>query len=128
MSPRKSARIAEQQDVAIAAAESARQAMLASERAQIVAPARNLKKRKVANTFKATCEAPVLDDFRKIKGRRGALKTMTEMPVDILVEIFSQLQPMDLLHVSRATKDLRAIVLGPHAKYLWAQVRNDSKM
>ena len=127
MSPRKSARIAEQQDAAIAAAESARQAMLASERAQIVAPARNLKKRKVSNTVKATCEAPVLDDFRKIKGRRGALKTMTEMPVDILVEIFSQLQPIDLLHVSRATKDLRAIVLGPHAKYLWVQVRNDSK-
>ncbi|KAF8912071.1 hypothetical protein CPB84DRAFT_1841774 [Gymnopilus junonius] len=120
MAARKSMRIAEQNGNRYAAAQLTRQASPKPERAMTDKPPR--KKQKVALKAKPNSSAPVEDDFRKIRGRRGALKTMTEMPVDILLEIFSQLQPVDLLHISRATKALRAIVLEESSKFLWEQV------
>jgi len=79
-------------------------------------PSRRRKKQKIAT------DKPREDDFRKIKGRRGQLKLMTEMPVDVLLEIFSHVQPIDLLHLSRATKALRVIITGTNGKLLWKQV------
>lgn len=68
------------------------------------------KTQKLSNTL-----VPQTDNERsalsKVRGRRGHLKLMTEMPLDILLEIFSYLQPMDLLHLARATKALRAILM-----------------
>ncbi|KDR73627.1 hypothetical protein GALMADRAFT_228070 [Galerina marginata CBS 339.88] len=89
------------------------------------AQTRPRKKQKVAGKAEAkpaAAPAPVQDDFRKVKGRRGALKTMTEMPVDILLEIFRQVEPVDLLHLSWATKDLRAMIMDSNAAFLWPQV------
>lgn len=48
---------------------------------------------------------------------------MTNMPVDILYETFSHLEPLDLLHLSRATKDLRALLLTKAALAVWQSVR-----
>lgn len=79
-------------------------------------PSRRRKKQKIAT------DKPREDDFRKIKGRRGKLKLMTEMPVDVLLEIFSHVQPIDLVHLSRATKALRVIITGTNGKFLWKQV------
>jgi hypothetical protein len=79
-------------------------------------PSRLRKKQKIAT------DKPREDDFRKIKGRRGQLKLMTEMPVDVLLEIFSHVQPIDLVHLSRATKALRVIITGTNSKFLWNQV------
>ncbi|TFK42326.1 hypothetical protein BDQ12DRAFT_676019 [Crucibulum laeve] len=47
----------------------------------------------------------------KVKGRRGKLRLVTEMPLDILLETFRHLQPQDLLNLSIASKSLRAILL-----------------
>ncbi|KAL1754822.1 hypothetical protein FB107DRAFT_263016 [Schizophyllum commune] len=41
------------------------------------------------------------------------------MPCDILYEIFGCLHPLDLLHLSRATKALRAILLSRSATSVW---------
>lgn len=120
MSARKSARIAEQNGARFTATQARQQATFKLEHAGVQAPPR--KKKKVTTTAEPKSSAPVEDDFRKIRGKRGALKTMTEMPVDILLEILSQLQPVDLLHVSRATKALRAIIFEANAKFLWEQV------
>ena len=82
-------------------------------------PSRCRKKQKVAT------DKLHEDYFRKIKGRRGKLELMTEMPVDVLLEIFSHVQPIDLLHLSRATKALRVIITGTNGKLFWKQVRLD---
>lgn len=68
-------------------------------------------------------ESPKVDDYRRIRGRRGYLKLMTEMPVDILLEIFSRVEPLDLLQLSRATKALRGIITSPNVAFLWKTVR-----
>ncbi|KAF9484668.1 hypothetical protein BDN70DRAFT_872185 [Pholiota conissans] len=80
------------------------------------------KRQKVAPTqkeVKPQPNVPRVDDFRKIKGRRGQLKAMTELPLDVLTEIFGHLQPYDLLCVSRASKELRDIVVGENTASLW---------
>ncbi|KAJ7085781.1 hypothetical protein B0H15DRAFT_846352 [Mycena belliarum] len=53
--------------------------------------------------------------------RVGKLRFITEMPLDILFEIFSQLYPVDLLSLSRASKALRAIVLRKSVAFIWKQ-------
>lgn len=62
-------------------------------------------------------------DDRRVKGRRGHLKQMTEIPLDILHEIFRDLDLTDLLHLSWASKSLRAIVMAKEARYIWEEVR-----
>ena len=61
-------------------------------------------------------------NYAKIKGKKGKLKDMTKMPIDILFEVFSQLEPVDLLHLSRATKELRAMLITSNATFLWKRV------
>ncbi|KAL1727661.1 hypothetical protein EV714DRAFT_286300 [Schizophyllum commune] len=52
--------------------------------------------------------------------RRGkSLAGLPNMPFDILYEIFGYLHPLDLLHLSRATKALRAILLSRSATSVW---------
>ncbi|KAF8969724.1 hypothetical protein BDZ97DRAFT_1915257 [Flammula alnicola] len=83
------------------------------------------KKHKSTTIHKNVASAvPHETDYRKVKGRRGKLKSMTEMPLDILVEIFGQLQPIDLLNLSRATKDIRAIIAGDDT--LWKKVCSEA--
>ncbi|KAI0789499.1 hypothetical protein C8Q75DRAFT_807129 [Abortiporus biennis] len=42
--------------------------------------------------------------------RKGSLKDMSNMSLDILFEIFSQMHPQDLLNLSRATKAFRQLL------------------
>jgi hypothetical protein len=46
-----------------------------------------------------------------------------EMPLDIVLEIFGHLDPIDLLHVSRASKGLRALTQGTGSQLIWKKVR-----
>lgn len=116
MAPRApSARIAEQQRRAAEAAI----AKLCDEATSTRRPA---KKQKIIKQRETAVSAPRQDDFRKIKGRRGKLKVMTELPFDILLEIFGYLEPLDLLNISRATKELRAFITGENTTVLWKQV------
>jgi hypothetical protein len=47
---------------------------------------------------------------------------MIEMPLDVLLEIFGQLFPVDLLNVSRASKALRDIILRKSVAFIWKEV------
>ncbi|TFK41664.1 hypothetical protein BDQ12DRAFT_710696 [Crucibulum laeve] len=58
---------------------------------------------------------------KKVRGKRGILKQVTEVPLDILFEIFSQLDPIDLLHLARTTKSLRAVMMHPSSASIWKQ-------
>jgi len=60
--------------------------------------------------------------FRNVRGRRGFLQYMNDMPLDILYEIFGELEPVDLLYLSWSCKSVRAIVMDKQAKFLWEKV------
>ncbi len=61
-------------------------------------------------------------DGTNVKGRRGLLKTMTEIPLDTIHDIFRNLEPLDLLHLSWSSKRLRAVVMEKSARYIWQDV------
>ncbi|PPQ99540.1 hypothetical protein CVT24_005330 [Panaeolus cyanescens] len=55
-----------------------------------------------------------------VTGRRaGKLANMSDMPIDVLFEIFSHLHPYDLLKLARTTKDYRKLLLDRHSVTLW---------
>ncbi|KAL1716102.1 hypothetical protein EV715DRAFT_275301 [Schizophyllum commune] len=49
----------------------------------------------------------------------GKLKGIANLPLDILFEIFGHLNPVDLLHLARVNKFLRAMLLRKDWKPLW---------
>ncbi|RXW20537.1 hypothetical protein EST38_g5336 [Candolleomyces aberdarensis] len=81
-----------------------------------------------ANTTVSAAEAAKQKAaWAKVRGRRGQLKLVVEMPYDILLEIFQYLPPADLLCLAKASRSLRALLLDRSTAYaLWKSVRNES--
>ncbi|KAK0433554.1 hypothetical protein EV421DRAFT_2040149 [Armillaria borealis] len=52
---------------------------------------------------------------------RGLLQKVAETPLDI----FSNLEPLDLLRLSRTTKDLRALLLRRSSSFVWKRAREN---
>ena len=50
-------------------------------------------------------------------------KFIKDMPLDILLEIFSLLEPIDLLYLSRVSKDLHDLLTLNDSSFLWKSVR-----
>lgn len=62
---------------------------------------------------------------RALRGRRGSLKEFPDMPLDILFEVFSHIEPMDLLNLARTSKPFRELLLHRSAASLWKQARQN---
>ncbi|KAJ6513367.1 hypothetical protein C8R45DRAFT_1068349 [Mycena sanguinolenta] len=62
--------------------------------------------------------------IKNLRGRRGILSSFREFPLDIVVEIFSYLNPMDLLNLARATKEIRTILMSPSSAFMWKKSRS----
>ncbi|KAF8996628.1 hypothetical protein BDQ17DRAFT_1329850 [Cyathus striatus] len=62
---------------------------------------------------------------KRVRGKLGALKQLPEMPLDILLEIFGQLDPLDLVRLTRTTKTLRRVLLERSAVGVWKQARGN---
>ncbi|KAI0779425.1 hypothetical protein C8Q74DRAFT_689905 [Fomes fomentarius] len=60
---------------------------------------------------------------RNVRGRRGGLKDMLDMPLDILFEIFSLMHPRDLLNLARTSKPLRALLMNRQSAPFWKAAR-----
>ncbi|KAI9065744.1 hypothetical protein FKP32DRAFT_457218 [Trametes sanguinea] len=60
---------------------------------------------------------------RALRGRRGSLKDLPEMPIDILNEIFSYLHPTDLLSLVRTNKAFRRFLLDSRNVRMWRVCR-----
>ncbi|KAK0451975.1 uncharacterized protein EV420DRAFT_1559501 [Desarmillaria tabescens] len=56
---------------------------------------------------------------------KGRLQRMSDIPLDILLEIFSHLDPRDLLHLCRTSKSLRAVLLDRSALFVWKSARRN---
>ncbi|KAJ7283261.1 hypothetical protein C8J57DRAFT_1291965 [Mycena rebaudengoi] len=78
------------------------------------------KRRKVK--VHATDKTGTVDDpkVKKIRGRRGLLSSLKEFPMDVLFEIFGHLNPLDLLHLSRTTKEIRGTL-----PFVWKESRRN---
>ncbi|RDB19004.1 hypothetical protein Hypma_014301 [Hypsizygus marmoreus] len=61
---------------------------------------------------------------RRARGKRGILAQLTEMPLDVLFEIFGHLNPDDLLHLTRASKALRYTLLKRSSVSIWKDARS----
>ncbi|TBU45784.1 hypothetical protein BD309DRAFT_955402 [Dichomitus squalens] len=84
------------------------------------------------NTGHTTCEAKsihgsgalvYLGSRRHLRGRRGGLKDMPEMPLDVLFEIFGFLHSRDLLSLARATREFRALLMSRQSAPFWREAR-----
>ncbi|KAH9832251.1 uncharacterized protein C8Q71DRAFT_778106 [Rhodofomes roseus] len=60
---------------------------------------------------------------KQLRGKRGRLRDMPNMPMDILLEIFSHLLPIDLLNLARTSKPFRSLLLSRGSSSLWKASR-----
>ncbi|OCH92773.1 hypothetical protein OBBRIDRAFT_824516 [Obba rivulosa] len=60
---------------------------------------------------------------RALRGRRGGLKNMLEMPIDILIKICIRLEPRDLQHLARTTKSFRSFLMSHASAWIWRTSR-----
>ncbi|KII94069.1 hypothetical protein PLICRDRAFT_36305 [Plicaturopsis crispa FD-325 SS-3] len=69
--------------------------------------------------MKVTDDAEKIIAAKNIRISRGKLAKMTDMPMDILFDIFGHLHPLDLLHLCRTTKLLRSIIMHRSSRSIW---------
>ncbi|KAJ8489489.1 hypothetical protein ONZ51_g2910 [Trametes cubensis] len=60
---------------------------------------------------------------RNLRGRRGSLKDMLNMPLDVLYEIFGRMHPRDLLNLARTSKDFRMLLMSRDSALFWKAAR-----
>ncbi|KAJ8085540.1 hypothetical protein PM082_004358 [Marasmius tenuissimus] len=65
---------------------------------------------------------------RKLRGSRGVLENIQNLPLDVVHEIFGYLHPHDLLRLSRTTKTIRKFVLDRSASHAWRKARERSEV
>ncbi|KAI0768923.1 hypothetical protein BC629DRAFT_805936 [Irpex lacteus] len=56
---------------------------------------------------------------RPTKRRRGKLRQMLDMPLDVVMEICSHLFPKDLLNLARTSKSLRTFFMSRSSQHMW---------
>ncbi|KAJ7035062.1 hypothetical protein C8F04DRAFT_1395128 [Mycena alexandri] len=79
------------------------------------------KRRKAAKSTVADTDED--KKTKKVRGRRGILSSLREFPLDVLFEIFGQLNPKDLINLSRTTKELRGILMNRSNLFIWKNSR-----
>ena len=68
-------------------------------------------------------QKPNRTSLGKVRGRRGALKAFNSLPLDLVFDICSYLDPADLYVLSNTSKVFRAVVTGPSSAQLWIDAR-----
>ncbi|KAK0482710.1 hypothetical protein IW261DRAFT_1562400 [Armillaria novae-zelandiae] len=68
-------------------------------------------------------EMPLNVAMVRLRGRRGSLKGMMNLPLDLWLEVFTYLKPQDLLALARTSKDIRAFVLNQSQAGVWRRAR-----
>jgi hypothetical protein len=58
----------------------------------------------------------------KGKNKKKQETFLTELPLDVFLEIFEYLQPLDLLNLSYTAKELRSILTAEYAASIWKKV------
>ncbi|KIK58609.1 hypothetical protein GYMLUDRAFT_693142 [Collybiopsis luxurians FD-317 M1] len=54
---------------------------------------------------------------------RGKLEKLHNLPLDIVLEIYSYLEPLDILRLSRTSKDMRTFLMTRNNAIIWRKAR-----
>ncbi|KAF9014653.1 hypothetical protein BDZ89DRAFT_1076413 [Hymenopellis radicata] len=80
--------------------------------------------RKSRKRRRVKSSAAVEASDQPLRRGRGKLRQLsTEIPLDVLFEIFSYLEPLDLLRMSRTTKRLRTLFMSKETTFVWERAR-----
>ena len=83
------------------------------------------KKRKISNEKEVSSDnaVAVKSSRASTKRKREDSKFLKEIPLDVLLEIFKLLEPIDLLHLSRVSSSLHDLLTSDDTTSLWKSVR-----
>lgn len=84
---------------------------------------RNIKWRKTSHEKDSTSDIVIKSNRRGIKRKIGDSPFLKDVPLDILIEIFRLLEPIDLLYLSRVSKSLHDLLSSNDMIFLWKLVR-----
>ncbi|RDB20037.1 hypothetical protein Hypma_012986 [Hypsizygus marmoreus] len=70
-----------------------------------------------------TAKKPTKGQKKRVGHLTGALRQLAEMPLDLLFEVLSHLNPIDILHLSRTSKTLRGMLMNKTAAFIWRHAR-----
>ncbi|KAJ3722695.1 hypothetical protein DFJ43DRAFT_1042093 [Lentinula guzmanii] len=72
-------------------------------------------------------DARVARNNSKVVGRssRGRLENILKIPLDVMLEIYGYLEPIDILRLSRTSKDLRAFLMIRSNAIVWSTARSN---
>ncbi|KAF5386650.1 hypothetical protein D9615_001959 [Tricholomella constricta] len=59
--------------------------------------------------------------LKPLRGRKGRLTRLPDLPLDILFEIFKHLRPLDLLRLARSWIKMRAFLMSRNSRWVWRQ-------
>ncbi|KAK0233702.1 hypothetical protein IW262DRAFT_102333 [Armillaria fumosa] len=62
---------------------------------------------------------------KKRRNLRGFLQMIKNVPLDVVYEVFGHLDPLDLLQLSRTSKQLRRLLLQDSARSVWKTARSN---
>ncbi|KAK0500578.1 hypothetical protein EDD18DRAFT_1347989 [Armillaria luteobubalina] len=62
---------------------------------------------------------------KKRRNLRGFLQMIKDVPLDVVYEVFGHLDPLDLLQLSRTSKQLRRLLLQDSARSVWKTARSN---
>ncbi|KZT52654.1 hypothetical protein CALCODRAFT_501995 [Calocera cornea HHB12733] len=60
---------------------------------------------------------------KRVKGKAGKYAFILRAPTEIVLQIMSHLWPVDILNLSYADKELRAMLTAPNNKFIWEKAR-----
>ncbi|KAL0575696.1 hypothetical protein V5O48_006284 [Marasmius crinis-equi] len=83
---------------------------------------------KKVKTSTQSAEQPKDDqgNVGKRRGKRGFLEKLArEAPMDVVLEVFTHLQPLDILHLARTSKNLREMLMNRSSSPIWRAARQN---
>ncbi|PBL00197.1 hypothetical protein ARMGADRAFT_1058334 [Armillaria gallica] len=86
---------------------------------------RTKKKLRTEEPKKADSNSGQLLSNPRTRPRKGVFAKFAEIPLDVFFEIWKHLGPLELLHLNRTTKDLRAILLQRSSSFVWKSAREN---
>ncbi|KAG2069481.1 hypothetical protein BDR04DRAFT_1055483 [Suillus decipiens] len=83
----------------------------------------------IKSRFKKTSTSDASEFLKNYRPRakKQSLEILISLPLDILFEIFGRLLPLDLLHLARTTKALRAMLMHRSSITVWMAARSNVK-
>ncbi|KAK7030882.1 hypothetical protein VNI00_013992 [Paramarasmius palmivorus] len=79
-----------------------------------------------ASKTRRSTKKEVQEPTRRVRGKRGMLERIVkDTPMDVVIEIFKSLLPLDILHLARTCKFLRSMLMSKSSIPIWRAAREN---